>query len=508
MKKLLLLLIIPFLSFGQCEDPNACNFLLNDYYEGGGYIVNGVFDYEGNYYVPNNYNEFYCQYEGDFCATTLGELISDEYADFYQYQYNSFYTWDENCECSPPPGCQDNTACNYGQGFDGWEGVGSYIAFNTNSLGDPVIFEWNSGAYESAPYCLLPGDSCNVFNESAVLPGPLGYSGVLNNDCACICTNSENIWTLGGQNLTYVPDDAFEEYIETTFINANNGIPNDNYVLTEGIQSLDGAPYQITLSENTLNDPIFDLTGIEDFRNVSSLSISYQNISNIDLSTLTTASGNLQQISVNACPLLEQITLPSDTISYLYIGNNQSLSEIISSPDGFYRGQVFIQQNLNLCELNLQGSTNDNFYLRLELNTYLLQIDLSQLNTVYGVAFNLSTIDPYQVPEEFYQRQIKFNDAVYDWTSVQILTFSTISYPCVDVSDPNYCELAWGEFVNYETNCFSAFDCENLTEIMETPTLNKRSNKTIDILGRQTTNKGFQLQIYDDGSVEKKYLIK
>ena len=32
--------------------------------------------------------------------------------------------------------------------------------------------------------------------------------------------------------------------------------------------------------------------------------------------------------------------------------------------------------------------------------------------------------------------------------------------------------------------------------------------KTIDIVGRETTNRGFQLQIYDDGSVEKKYLVK
>ncbi len=32
--------------------------------------------------------------------------------------------------------------------------------------------------------------------------------------------------------------------------------------------------------------------------------------------------------------------------------------------------------------------------------------------------------------------------------------------------------------------------------------------KTIDILGRETTNKGFQLLIYDDGSVEKKYVVK
>ena len=37
---------------------------------------------------------------------------------------------------------------------------------------------------------------------------------------------------------------------------------------------------------------------------------------------------------------------------------------------------------------------------------------------------------------------------------------------------------------------------------------NKHLLKTIDIVGRETTNKGFQLHIYDDGSVEKKYIIK
>ena len=32
---------------------------------------------------------------------------------------------------------------------------------------------------------------------------------------------------------------------------------------------------------------------------------------------------------------------------------------------------------------------------------------------------------------------------------------------------------------------------------------------TVDLYGRETNNKeGFQLHIYDDGSVEKKYLIK
>jgi len=38
---------------------------------------------------------------------------------------------------------------------------------------------------------------------------------------------------------------------------------------------------------------------------------------------------------------------------------------------------------------------------------------------------------------------------------------------------------------------------------------NNELMNTLDILGRKTNNnKGFQLQIYDDGSVHKKYLIK
>ena len=45
----------------------------------------------------------------------------------------------------------------------------------------------------------------------------------------------------------------------------------------------------------------------------------------------------------------------------------------------------------------------------------------------------------------------------------------------------------------------------NITEIL---TINKSLIKKIDVLGREVTNKGFQLHIYDDGSVEKKYLIK
>ena len=47
------------------------------------------------------------------------------------------------------------------------------------------------------------------------------------------------------------------------------------------------------------------------------------------------------------------------------------------------------------------------------------------------------------------------------------------------------------------------------TNIIEIPTIKKSLITTVDILGRETNNnEGFQLEIYDDGSVEVKYLIK
>ena len=47
-------------------------------------------------------------------------------------------------------------------------------------------------------------------------------------------------------------------------------------------------------------------------------------------------------------------------------------------------------------------------------------------------------------------------------------------------------------------------ECLKIENIM----LKKNLITTVDILGRETTKKGFQLHIYDDGTVEKKYLIK
>jgi len=68
----------------------------------------------------------------------------------------------------------------------------------------------------------------------------------------------------------------------------------------------------------------------------------------------------------------------------------------------------------------------------------------------------------------------------------------------------NPCELENEDIGIYNDLC----ECIEINSTIHENNINRKLLHTIDILGRETTNKGFQLHIYDDGSVEKKYLVK
>ena len=68
-----------------------------------------------------------------------------------------------------------------------------------------------------------------------------------------------------------------------------------------------------------------------------------------------------------------------------------------------------------------------------------------------------------------------------------------------DIDDINVAQEIWdffSQFLSTNNSSISIFNNE------------KFLLKTIDVLGRETTNKGFQLHIYNDGSTEKKYIIE
>ncbi|PWH81500.1 hypothetical protein DIS18_14560 [Algibacter marinivivus] len=122
-----------------------------------------------------------------------------------------------------------------------------------------------------------------------------GNNGVLNNFNAtnnpqflCIQVDDENNiganWFKDGNASysegcgTYVPDDAFENYLESLVPSLGDGIANNNFVSTLDVNAFTG-----TL--NIANLGISDLTGIEAFIALQALDCSNNNIEKLDLTT-------------------------------------------------------------------------------------------------------------------------------------------------------------------------------------------------------------------------------
>ena len=82
---------------------------------------------------------------------------------------------------------------------------------------------------------------------------------------------------IGFGQLTYVPDDVFEDYLENNGM--GNGIANDDYVWTSAIDSVNN----LAISTNG----ILNLIGLEDFISLERLYISNNPIMNLDISNNT-----------------------------------------------------------------------------------------------------------------------------------------------------------------------------------------------------------------------------
>ena len=238
-----------------------------------------------------------------------------------------------------------------------------------------------------------------------------------------------------GQDLTYIPDDSFEAYLELN--NMGNGIDNDNYVTTSNINMVN------YLDINNKN--ISDLTGIEDFISIDTLKCNYNNLETLNLSNNTNlkwlgcAYNQLTSINVNNNYFLTTLGAENNSLTSIDVSNNPNLVNLIC-----YSNQ------LNSADVRNGNNYNAQWYM--------------------------------------------FSD--------------NPNLTCIDVDDPDYSTANWlvsfgmiDSTMSFSNNCVSVLLGENTTsrELIE----------IINILGRETNkNEGFQLHIYDDGTVEKKYLIK
>ncbi|WP_298516525.1 LamG-like jellyroll fold domain-containing protein [uncultured Kordia sp.] len=191
----------------------------------------------------------------------------------------------------------------------------------------------------------------NVDNASA------GYLTIWNKDAT----------TSFGEHCydTMVPDDNFENYLETHDDNGNivplgsnrsmgNGIANDDHVRTSRISGV--------TSLNISSSMIADITGIEDFAVLEILDFSMNGVGNFDLSNnialkeLYCASNGMSSINIAANANLEILDCSDNSMLTIDVSANINLKELNTADNGITSlvlGSINALKKLNLANNNI-----------------------------------------------------------------------------------------------------------------------------------------------------------
>ena len=270
--------------------------------------------------------------------------------------------------------------------------------------------------------------------------------------------------------LTYVPDDNFEKFIETMYPIANNGSVNDNYVLSSGLTTSG-------LNISNAFGQISDLTGLQDFNNLTILTIENLPIINIDLSNVplhrSSMFTNATNLVISDCPFVQKIILPHLELCFM-LGNLPYLNEIVFQSDNVLYGA----QNNSISGCNSLTSFNISNISDVEFGSILYISSCNHLTCV-----NLK------------------NGKCNKWGTVTLLGCPVLF--CVEVDDPSFCVTAesintwkWTMFYtnpslcNYSTNCNCMAGVSDLNEaefsISPNPATSKISVKSnTELIGSQ-----------------------
>jgi len=208
------------------------------------------------------------------------------------------------------------------------------------------------------------------------------------------------------QPITYVPDTAFENYLETNSF--GNGIPGDQKVFTNNINTI--------INLNVSNLSISDLTGIEDFRDLESLGAANNSLtsfnlsSNINLKGLTAGNNNLTSVDLSSNINLVTLQLNNNNIRIINISSNVNLEFLnlrnnnLTSLDVSMLpklGGLAIYNNQDLEVLNVKNGNNAPFQLFLAYNNPKLTCievdDVSFFNSNFPAPSSIDNTASYSI---------------------------------------------------------------------------------------------------------------
>ena len=341
---------------------------------------------------------------------------------------------------------------------------------------------------------------------------------------------------IGFGQLTYVPDDNFEAYLEANGM--GNGIANDDSVTTADISSVTHLWIY--------NESISDLTGIEDFASLIHLECWGNQLATLDLSNNTNLielrcannqltildlsqnsflielwcmSNQLTSIDITSNVALVFLRLDYNQLTSLDLSNNTNLEYL-----DFFDNQltaIDLSNNTNLIELrcgynqldNLDITQNPNLEYLICPNNLIDNIDISQNFNLIVLVMpdnNLAYIDcsnNINLLEIYLENNLLNTLDVRNGNNLSITNFWSYGNPhlyCISVDD-----VAWS-YVNWTgidpQHSFSN-NCSGTS--VEEHTTNKDLLKITDLLGRETkqTNQPL-LYLYDDGTAEKRIVIE
>lgn len=181
---------------------------------------------------------------------------------------------------------------------------------------------------------------------------------------------------------TYLPDDVFENYLETNGL--GNGIPNDDSVTTAVVSGLT----DLFLSSTG----IMDLTGLEDFTSLQIIDFSYNPITtanlsqNLALETVIFTGCDLITINVTQNSQLLELSCGSNDLTSLDVTNNPLLNELNCRSNNL--NSLDLSQNTALTVLDV--SINPLTGLDITQNTALLDLSCVQ-NTLTSLDVSQNT---------------------------------------------------------------------------------------------------------------------
>ena len=299
--------------------------------------------------------------------------------------------------------------------------------------------------------------------------------------------------------LTYVPDDNFENYLEANGM--GDGIALNDSVLTSNINTV--------TSLNVSSQTISDLTGIEDFTSLTALNCNTNQLTvlditqNIALTDLDCHFNQLTSLDVSQNLAFINLACHRNQLTSLDVSQNLALTYLYCSINQI--PSLDVSQNLALTRLGCGFNQ-------------LTSLDVSQnlaLDYLYCKGNELSTLD---VSNNSALTDLSCNDNkltslnLRNGNNSNFTNFKSITNPslkCIDVDDAAWSTTNW-TFANNNIDAQQNFSTNCSTTGIQENTTKKELLKITDLLGREAKGKKNEVlfYIYDDGVVEKKIIIE